>query len=85
MAPSSWLAMTTIMKNFKVFARLVSILILFSHCRFHSVRLFLLVFLLWWAGTGFAESDLVERSSSLRSNVISKPKVPASYFTLILF
>ncbi|KAK7334790.1 hypothetical protein VNO80_26555 [Phaseolus coccineus] len=26
-------------------------------------------------GTGFAESDLVERSSSLRSNVISRPKV----------
>jgi len=41
-----------------------------------------LLFMLWWVGTGFKEEVLEERSTSLRSKVIPKPKVPGSCFSL---
>jgi len=42
-----------------------------------------LFFMLWWVGTGFKEEVLEERSTSLRSKVIPKPKVPAPWLLFL--
>jgi hypothetical protein len=89
MVPFSLLAMTTEMKNIKLFVKWV----VFS---FHVVKsllnsfeyyiLFdLIIFMLWWVGTGFSDKNLKELFATLRSKVILKPKVPSSYILLWTF